>query len=58
MWREMVEHFADDPDMERLMLDSSVIRAHACAAGAGHKKGVRRRKPSAIPEAGSALNFT
>jgi transposase len=58
LWKEMVEYFADDPDMEKLMLDSSVIRAHACAAGAGHKRGVRRHKPLAIAEAASAPNFT
>lgn len=41
MWREMFEHFADDPDMEKLMVDSSVVRAHACAAGASEKRGAR-----------------
>lgn len=41
VWRELFEHFADDPDMERLMIDSSVIRAHACAAGARQVKGAR-----------------
>jgi len=46
VWQELFEHFANDPDMEKLMIDSSVIRAHACAAGAGHKRGVRRRKHS------------
>jgi hypothetical protein len=34
----MFEHFADDPDMEKLMLDSSVIRAHSCSAGAPKEK--------------------
>ncbi len=58
IWSEMVEYFADDPDMERLMLDSSVVRAHACAAGAGHKRGVRRRRPLATVEADLAPNFT
>ncbi len=57
VWRGLFEHFADDPDMERLMIDSSVIRAHACAAGASHKRGVRRRKHLGIAEAGSAPSF-
>jgi transposase len=30
VWQEMFEHFADDPDLESVMLDSSVVRAHAC----------------------------
>jgi transposase len=47
VWQEMFEHLADDPDMERLMIDSSVIRAHACAAGAPGEKGGKKRKHSA-----------
>ena len=39
IWDQMLEHFADDPDMECLMLDGTVIRAHPCAAGAPHKRG-------------------
>jgi len=35
----MHQHFADDPDMEYLILDSTVVRAHPCAAGALHKSG-------------------
>jgi transposase len=30
----MRTHFASDPDMEFLLLDSTIIRAHPCAAGA------------------------
>ncbi len=30
----MLAHFADDADMENVMVDSTVIRANACAAGA------------------------
>ena len=34
----MHRHFADDPDMESVMVDGTIVRAHACAAGApqGH----------------------
>lgn len=53
VWQAMFERFAEDPDMESVMLDSSVIRAHACAAGAAAKKGVKRRKHSAIAGAAS-----
>lgn len=58
VWREMFEHFADDPDMEKLMMDSSVIRAHACSAGAPKEKGGKKRKRLAIAEVGSVLRFT
>jgi len=34
VWQRMFEHVASDPDMESLMIDSTVVRAHACAAGA------------------------
>ena len=30
----MHAHFADDPDMESIMTDGTIVRAHACAAGA------------------------
>jgi transposase len=39
IWEEMFEHFVDDPDMENLIIDSTVIRAHPCAAGAPKQKG-------------------
>ena len=34
VWKRMLDHFADDPDMENRMIDSTIIRAHPCAAGA------------------------
>ena len=34
VWQRMLIHFADDPDMENGMIDSTIIRAHPCAAGA------------------------
>jgi transposase len=42
VWEEMHAHFADDPDMENLILDSTIVRAHPAAAGAP-KKTVDRR---------------
>ena len=36
--------FASDADMEWLMLDSTIIRAHQHAAGARHKKGGNRHR--------------
>lgn len=34
IWTAMHLHFADDPDMESIMIDGTIVRAHACAAGA------------------------
>lgn len=45
IWVEMHEYFADDPDMESVMVDSTVIRAHPCAAGAQKKTVVKLSKP-------------
>ena len=39
LWQQMHQHFADDPDMEHFLIDSTVIRAHPCAAGAPKEKG-------------------
>jgi transposase len=38
IWEQMMAYFADDPDMEHLMLDSTVVRAHPSAAGALKKR--------------------
>jgi transposase len=37
VWAAMHTHFADDPDMESIMIDGTIVRAHACAAGAPQK---------------------
>ena len=37
VWERMLAHFADDADMENGMIDSTVVRAHPCAAGAQKK---------------------
>lgn len=42
VWDRMHDHFVDDPDMESLMVDSTVVRAHPCAAGASKKTVVSR----------------
>lgn len=38
VWERMLEHFADDPDLENGMVDSTIVRAHASAAGATKKR--------------------
>ena len=35
----MHQYFVQDPDMENIILDSTVVRAHPCAAGARKKEG-------------------
>ena len=38
VWAQMLAAFADDPDLEHGMLDSTIVRAHPCAAGAQKKR--------------------
>lgn len=58
IWERMMAHFVDDPDMEHLMLDSTIVRAHPSAAGALKKTAVRRRKRLDAVGAGSAPKST
>ena len=55
-WQQIFEALASqDPDLEWLILDSTVVRAHQHAAG---KKGGKLRRPWAAPSAGSAPRST
>ncbi len=38
VWYRMFDYFVDDPDMENGMIDSTIVRAHPCAAGAEKKR--------------------
>jgi transposase len=38
VWERMLSYFADDADMENGMVDSTLVRAHASAAGATKKR--------------------
>jgi transposase len=42
IWTAMFEHFANDADMESVMIDATVVRAHSSA---GVKGGIRKSKP-------------
>jgi hypothetical protein len=42
VWEDMLQHFTNDPDMENILLDSSIVRAHPCAQ-ARPKKTVGRK---------------
>ena len=57
IWTDMFKHFAHDPDLEWLMLDSSVVRAHPCAAGASKKTVGKPHKRSVAAVAGSVPRF-
>lgn len=60
IWQALFEGLAQDADREWLMIDSTVVRAHACAAGAKKAKAGKtladpaeasRRKSTASPTA-------
>jgi putative transposase len=55
VWQRVLEALGGDPDLEHLLLDSTIIRAHQHAAGA--KKG-RRTKPSGVLVAVGAQKST
>ena len=48
VWTGLLTHVATEPDLQHVLMDSTVVRAHACAAGA--KKAVRKSKHSGVPE--------
>ena len=54
VWDQMLAHFVDDPDMENVMLDSTVVRAHPCAAGALKKTADKKPRRWAAVAVGSA----
>jgi transposase len=56
-WQGVFEAL-QDPDLEWLILDSTVVRAHQHAAGAEKKRGMRRPKRWAAAEVASAPRST
>jgi transposase len=55
VWAALMDHLAADADLEWVMLDSTVVRAHACAAGA---KKPQASKRSAARAAASPASCT
>jgi len=53
IWERMHQYFIHDPDMEYLIIDSTIVRAHPCAAGASKKTVVNRPRLLAGAEVGS-----
>ena len=58
IWEQMHHHFADDPDMENIILDSTIIRAHPCAAGASKKTAAKQNRHWDAVEVDSARKST
>ncbi len=54
IWKKLFEQMAADPDIEWIIPDSTIVRAHPCAAGALKKTADRPNKPSGAVAAGSA----
>lgn len=49
MWQRIIAAISDDANLERLLIDSAVVRAHQHAAGVIKKTA---RKRSGVPVAG------
>ena len=58
VFADLFDYFSDDADMESVMPDSTVVRAHPCAAGAAQKRADKRPRPSDGAGAASAPRFT
>ena len=54
IWERMHQQFLQDPDMENLIIDSTIVRAHPCAAGASKKGEVKAPKGWGEAGVGSA----
>ncbi len=50
IFKAMIEYVSQDPDLRNLMLDSTITRAHPCAAGALKKTVDKRNRRSAVRE--------
>ncbi|MBU1007558.1 IS5 family transposase [Candidatus Dependentiae bacterium] len=46
IWKDLMTFCIEDPDLEYVMIDSTIVRAHACAAGRGFQpaQGLGRSK--------------
>jgi transposase len=55
IWQDMLEHFAGEADMESVMIDATIVRAHSSA---GVKGGIKRKKPWGAAEAASPPRST
>jgi transposase len=58
VWARLLAGVADEPDMQAVLIDATVIRAHACAAGAPKKTVGGWRRPSGVRAAASGRSCT
>ena len=58
VWARLFAQVADDPDLQAVLIDATVVRAHACAAGAPQKTAGRRRRGWGARGAASAPRRT
>ena len=58
VWKGMHQHFVHDADMEHLIIDSTIVRAHHSAAGAPKKRVGRHLRPLVGAEEGSLQRST
>ena len=58
VWERLLAQVADDPDMQSVMIDATVVRAHACAAGAPQQTAGRGHRGSGARAAGAARRST
>jgi hypothetical protein len=58
VWADMHQHFANDPDMEQILLDSTIVRALPCPAGASKKAVGKKIRRTGAAGAGSAPKST
>jgi transposase len=58
VWERLLAGVADDPDLQAVLIDATVVRAHACAAGAPQKTAARRRRGWGARGAASAPRST
>lgn len=58
IWQRLHDHCTANPDLEAVIPDSTIIRAHPCAAGAPGKRGAKRRRAWGGAGAGSARRST
>ncbi len=58
VWERLFAGVAADPDLQSVMIDATVVRAHACAAGAPQKGAARRRRGWGARAAASAPSST
>jgi transposase len=54
VWQRLLEGVADDPDLQSVLIDATVVRAHTCAAGAPATGGIGRPRGWGARAAASA----